>query len=145
MKFYQLVLYFIITVLFLSSIGVWLPYGIDYFFGDSIKQETSDAFAGNLMTYYLAIFTVGIIDRLLSIIDNPNYNFKKTEFLLLVTVSIVCLFLTIMAFKNIFHKKFDVATNYAFYGTILSVFIWWLSKWDSITDSPANILGGPIR
>lgn len=97
------------------------------------------------MTYYLALFTVGMIDRILTIIDNPNYNLKKTEFLWLVIASIICLILTFFSFKNTFHKNYDRANVYAWIGTFLSYFIWWLSKWDTIETAPSGILGGPIE
>ncbi len=144
MKPHQIILYFVITIVIISSIGVWLPFAIDYFAG-TITPETKNALPGNLMTYYLALFTVSAIDRTLVIIDNTNYNYRKTEFLISIIVSLIFIGITFMAFKNIFHKDFATANVYAVIGTILSFVIWWISKWNTIETNATNILGGEIK
>jgi hypothetical protein len=145
MKVHQMILYFFLTVVLLSSIGVWLPYAIDLFVSNDVSAETAKAFSGNLMTYYIAIFIVGVIDRILSILSNPNYSFKKTEFLFLVAGSMACIVITFFAFKNIFHKEYERANIYAWIGTVMSFIIWWISKADSIEKFQPNILGDPIN
>lgn len=41
MKIINKILYFILTVVALGSMGVWLPFAIDYFKGYSLNKETT--------------------------------------------------------------------------------------------------------
>lgn len=143
MKAKDIVLYFVLTMIIVSSIGVWLPFAIDFFAG-SFKDETARSFPGNLLTYYLGIFTIATIDRMLRIFELDNYSHKKSEFLVLAFVILTVGFLTFMVFKNIHHNDYGAAWVWCIAPTVIAYIMWWISKWHTIESNPTNALGGNI-
>ena len=144
MRVFNKILYFVITVIVLSSMGVWLPFALDYFKGDSISIETKQALAGNILTYYLSLFFIAVIDRILHISKDERYKHKITEILIMSLVILVCISLTYISFRSVAHKLYDKAAYYACIATAVSYIIWWIANWKNDNVDPYSSLGGKI-
>jgi len=139
------ILYFILAVMIISSVGIWIPLAIDYFPDSKISEDTLNVLPSNILTYYLSILFIGLIDRILYLIRNREYKHIITEILILGLITAFVIFITYLSFKNIASKDFYYATIYAFIGAATSYIIWWLANFNDKKVDPINALGGEIN
>jgi hypothetical protein len=138
------VLYFLIAVILLGGIGVWLPFAIDYFPKNIISEESMKTLPGNLLTYYLSIFSVSLVDRIRYMLKDDRYRYKEFELLLSILVSAGCIYLTYYSFSFIYQKKYCEAIEYCKYATYLSFIVWWIANIKQPKTNSTQILGGTI-
>ncbi|MCY7357201.1 MAG: hypothetical protein LH609_06965 [Rudanella sp.] len=143
MKLINLLLYFIFTIVFLGNIGTLLPLAIDYFPENTLSEEAYKTFPGNLLTYYLSIFFVSLVDRIIHIIKKEDYKYKITEVLIFGLIVLVCLWLIYMAFSKIHQKQYDSALWYCLFAIILSYIVWWIANYKDEKMNPNNAIPKP--
>lgn len=139
------ILYFILTIVAFSAMGVWIPIAIDYFKGDTLGKETWEILPGNILTYYLSIVSVAIVDRIIYIVKDERYRHKITEVLIIAFVIILYIILTYLSFRFVYHKEFNKATNCALIATLFAYGMWWIANWKEQKVDPFNPLGGPLQ
>jgi len=144
MKIVNKILYFILTVFALGSMGAWMPFAIDFFKGNELHKETWEIFPGNILTYYLSLFFVAILDRIIYIVKDERYKHKITELLVIAFVALICVALTYLSFRSIALKEFQCATKFALIATSLAYLMWWLANWKDKKVDPYDSLGGEI-
>lgn len=142
MKIVNQILYFVFTIVILSTIGVWLPLSIDYFPANKVSAKSLESLPGNLLTYYLSIFFVALVDRVLFLVRDNAYKHKITEILLAGVVAFICLTLTYFAFSKIYQKDYESAVHYCLYATVLSFVLWWIANYKDSKADPYSTLGG---
>ena len=141
-KYINLFLYFIIAVVFIGSIGVWLPLIIDH---ASNNPTDKLSLYQNLSTYYMAIFVAGCIDLILLSIQkiqeatNPVGAILFLILLLFISVgSIVLISFLIHDGNEEWAKRVSVV------GVIAAYVMWFWSNIDSSVNS-LSPLGGEIK
>jgi uncharacterized protein YacL len=144
MKIINKILYFILTVVALGSMGVWLPLAIDYFKSYSLNKETLKILPGNILTYCVSLFFIAILDRIIHIIKDESCKHKITELLVMGFVIILCAILTYFSFRSINFEEFDKATKYALIATFLAYIVWWIANWKDEKVDPFDSLGGKL-
>jgi len=146
---YNLVLYFLITVVFFGSIGVWLPMLIDWFNNNPkdasvkiITDETYHSTPNNIITYFLSVFSIALIDRILYIIDKKDYKHRKTEIFASLIIVVAVAFFVLKSFKLIKANDIENAIQFSIYGALISYAIWWIANFNDTKSDPSNSLGG---
>ena len=138
-KWVNLILYFIVAVLIIGSIGVWLPLILD---GRPIDKLN---LYQNISTYYIAIFVAGCIDLILLSIqkvkdsNNPVGSVLFLILLLFLSVgSIVLVSFLIHNGNEIWAKRISI------FGLFAAYIMWFWSNIDGSINS-LNPLGGEIK
>lgn len=145
-KFFRFTLYFLITIVGLSSIGVWIPFLNDKANFDSITKETWNGLPLNLITYSIAIVMVAFIDRLLHLLKNTNrYTRKEMEFLCLIILLGVGTWLIYQVFVDKKFNRVEDAISYSIYFTILSWIFWIYVKVKTPAYDNYSTLGGTLN
>jgi uncharacterized BrkB/YihY/UPF0761 family membrane protein len=144
---YNLILYFLIAVLGFGSIGVWLPMFIDWFAHNSndattFSETTNKSTPGNIITYFLSIFLVSLIDRILYIVDKENYKHRKTEIFISLLVIVAVTYFVLKSFKYLRMNDLESANIYALVGAGISFVIWWIANYQDKKTDPYDALGG---
>ncbi len=145
-NFLRFMLYFIITIVGLSSIGVWIPLLNDKATVDSITESTWSGLPLNLITYSIAIVMVSFIDRLLHLFKNSNkYYRNEMEFLCLIVLLAIGSWLVYEALVDLKFKRVQDAISYSIYFTILSWFFWIYVKVKTPMYNNYSTLGGQFN
>jgi uncharacterized BrkB/YihY/UPF0761 family membrane protein len=144
---YNLILYFLIAVVGFGSIGVWLPMFIDWFANTSddsttFSETTNKSTPGNIITYFLSIFLVSLIDRILYVIDKENYKHRKTEIFISLLVIVAVIYFVLKSFKYLRMNDLESANTYALLGASVSFVIWWIANYQDKKTDPYSALGG---
>ena len=137
-------LYFLLAVVFLGSMGIWLPLAIDYFPSNKLSKNIIASIPNNLLTYYLSVFFISLIDRIRYMINDQRYKHKETEILISAIVVIICIYLTYCSFSLNYQKKYDEATQYGIYATCLSLIVWWIANAKQPKTNQIDSLGGNV-
>lgn len=132
------ILYFIIAIFLIGSIGIWLP-----FLFDVVSNKETNLFSvfQNITTYYIAIIVVSLTDITLNIIRNSKAYNKIGQILFMILISIIiiiyfgvnCYFLW---------KQNSIVNYFVIIGVVLSYLLWWISKQNSKSFKPESALGG---
>lgn len=129
------ILYFILAIVILASIGVTVPLILD------CKNNSPDIFKNlnqNLITYYIAIFVTSSLDIIIKLFDASEKPQKKPIFLGITIVNIILLggssFL--IAYNN------NKISYLVITGVVLSYIIWWLCNYDNENLKAENTFGG---
>jgi len=141
MRFLTITLYFILVIVFLSSIGVSLPYIFDSINGspDIIKNLNQ-----NIITYIVAILVSSSLDFVLKLIDR-KVSYRKVGILTITILNFAVLIsVSIILYKNSNNQVKEISTL-AIVGIILAYVMWWIANYRNstfdITDSTST-LGG---
>ena len=146
MRIINKILYFILTVIVLGSTGVTIPVAIDYFQHSDITNQSLVVLPYSLLTYYLSLFFIAIVDRILIITKDTTYTHKITEILIIGIVTLLIIgLLTFFSFKSLMQNNYSSATFYASLGTITAFVIWWIANYKDTKVDPFNSLGGEIN
>lgn len=124
-----LVLYFFLTIVAFSSLGVWLPLVFDHYDLGYISDESCKVISSNLITYSIVIFVTSLVDRVIQLFEKGNYTNNTIEFLVLILT--VCGGGVYLTYKSIWFLNFGIVFNsiqYALYFTFLSWFLWFYVK-----------------
>lgn len=144
-KFLNKILYFLIVVVFLQSIGVIIPIAVDFFKHEGFSGLSTSIVSYNILTYSASIFLASLVKRVLVFVDDEKYIHKKLEILILIIVSIMQSGLIFYAYYNIYYKDYDAAIFYSLIIMVLAWVMWWIaSQKDTITD-PYSAIGGKFE
>lgn len=139
---FEQIFYFIIAIMVFNSIGVWLPAAIDYYNSTTVSKAVYESTPLNLMTYFLGLITVGIIDRIKKLFKMTNHPFKSIEFygwiIFVVIITIVVFFLM----KNVKDKNTSKAIDCSIIGLFAAYIVWWISYYMPPSSDPYSSLGG---
>jgi len=141
----EFVTYFVITVIILSSLGVWLPFANDKAQLDKISDKTWTDLPWNLITYSIAIVMVSFVDRLRYLFKITN-KFKRNEreFLFLLFVLIIGGFLVYNSLVDSKFNRHQDSISKAIYFTILAWIVWIYVKLRNPSYDNYSTLGGEI-
>jgi hypothetical protein len=131
-------LYFVIAIVLIGSIGVWIPQ--IFYLIDEKPLEFKILFQ-NLTTYYIAIIVVSCTDLALQIIKSLRLTNKIGKILLLTLVGIISVILFTINCYALWKNK-PSAVYFIIIGVIVAYTLWWISKRDSDTFNPEDALGG---
>ncbi|SKB62730.1 hypothetical protein SAMN05660226_02329 [Parapedobacter luteus] len=138
-------MHFLITVVFLSSLGVWLPFAIDKAKVDSIAYETWIDLPTNLITYGVAIMMVSYVDRLLFLINNTTkYKRNGIEFLILLIIIIATGFLIFIAYVDLKFGRILSAIKATSLFTLIALATWIYVKAKNPRAGNFSSIGGPM-
>jgi|JI10StandDraft_1071094.scaffolds.fasta_scaffold1092141_2 hypothetical protein len=143
---YNLILYFFIAIVGFGSIGVWLPMLLDWFMHNSepqvLTKATKEGTPNNIVTYFLSIFLVSLIDRILNVIDKEDYKHRKTEIIISIIILVAVAYCVLKSYKLVRMNDFDSANSYALIGAGISYLIWWIANYQDKKTDPYVTLGG---
>jgi len=142
----EFIIYFLITIIILSSLGVWLPFANDKAQLDKISDKTWDDLPWNLITYSIAIVMVSFIDRLRYLFKITN-KFKRNEreFLFLLIVLIVGGYLIYTSLVDSKFKRLQDSISAAMSFTILAWIVWIYVRLKNPSYDNYSTLGGEIE
>lgn len=139
------IMYFVITIIFLSSVGVWLPIMLDDYNLDHISNETYSAIAGNILTYSLSIFLVAIIDRILLLISKTSkYHNNIIEFFVTLILLILTSILVYHTLKDLRKMRYVAAIKFSFSVAIITWIYWLFVKFGSNKEDNFSSIGGSM-
>ena len=145
MRFITITLYFIFAIVFLSSIGVSLPYIFDSIneSPDIIKNLNQ-----NLITYIIAILVSASLDYVLQLIDK-NVAYKKVGILTIIIVNTIALItISIVLYKNS-NNQLTELSGLAILGIIIAYIMWWIANYKNsnfdISDASSTLGGNPEK
>lgn len=136
-------LYFFIAVVIVNSVGLWLPFVLDWFSGSS-SRVTYEALPNNAMTYFGGIAAVSIYDRLRKVMNMESHLSKNLElsFWVLAFGGIATLIFRVL--KCAKEKLTQEAISLAIVGILVSYAIWWVANYKNVPSDPLNALGGKV-
>ncbi|HWZ23181.1 MAG TPA: hypothetical protein VNW06_11035 [Cytophagaceae bacterium] len=136
MRILTAILYFLLAIVLLASLGVLLSY---LFEGATHSAIT---LYQNIIIYYIAIFSSAALDMFLKITDNVEDPARKTKILSLILLCIIVLggsgyLLYLNLCSNCGH-----ILEWLIGGVTVSYIMWWLTHYDDDAFSPTSTLGG---
>ena len=141
MRFITITLYFLFAIVFLSSIGVSLPYIFDSINKnpDIIKNLNQ-----NLITYIIAILVSASLDYVLQLIDK-QVPYKKVGILVIIIVNTLALItVSIVLYKNS-NNLLSEFSSLALIGVFVAYIMWWIANYKNSNFDIMNVdspLGG---
>lgn len=141
MRFITITLYFIFAIVFLSSIGVTLPYIFDNINGN---PDITKNLNQNLITYIVAILVSASLDFVLKLIDQ-EVSYKKVGILVITIINTGALIaVSIVLYKNS-NNQLSELSILAIGGIVLAYIMWWVANYKNanfdIKDA-SSTLGG---
>lgn len=133
--------YFFLAIVVFNSIGIWFPLLIDYYNSTSLTQSTFAATPYNLMTYFMGLASVALIDRIKRLMRAKEYPAKFLEFLFWVFIGLVFLGFVFFVMKYIKDKQVSEAIHLSLYGTLGAYILWWFAYYQPVKNSPYGALG----
>jgi hypothetical protein len=132
------ILYFIIAIFLIGSIGIWLPFVFDII---SKREINFISLLQNITTYYIAIIVVSLTDITLNIIRSTKLSNKIGRILTMILFSII---ITIYFGFNCYFlwNRKGFVDYFVILGVLLSYILWWVSKQSSKNFKPESALGG---
>ncbi|SIT81974.1 hypothetical protein [Pontibacter indicus] len=136
-------LYFAITIMLLSSLGVWLPFAFDKAQYDCIQESTWNGLPWNLITYSIALVMVAFIDRIRYLFKTNNeFNKNELEFFIILVIIILAAFLIYKSLVDSKFSRLDQSIIYAWAFTALSWIVWLYVKHKNPSYDNYSTLGG---
>lgn len=141
----EFIAYFLITIIILSSLGVWLPFANDKAQLDNISDKTWNDLPWNLITYSIAIVMVSFIDRLRYLFKITN-KFKRNEreFLFLLIVLLIGGYLIYTSLVDSKFNRLQDSITAAISFTILAWIVWIYVRLRNPSYDNYSTLGGEI-
>ncbi|GEM_PF-2498281 len=145
LNFLEHVLYFFITVLFLSSLGVWLPFLIDKSTFDTVQDRTWNDLPTNLITYSVAIMMASYVERFLYLIKNTTKNNTNgIEFLILIAALIFSSCFIYISYVDIKFGRVESAIKMTSIFTCISLATWIYVRARNTRYDSFSALGGDL-
>ena len=141
MKLSEQIVYFLLAIVLFNSIGIWFPLIVDYYSSTSVTSATFNATPYNLMTYFMGLASVALVDRIKRLMRTKDYPAKFLEFLLWVFVGLIFLGFVFFVMKYIKDKQVSEAIHLSLYGTLLAYVLWWFAYYQPVKDSSYGALG----
>lgn len=138
-----LLLYFLLTIVAFSSLGVTLPLVLDHYDLGFISEESCKMISSNLITYSVVIFATSLVDRVIQLFKKGTFHSKALEFLILLILVVGGAFY--LAYNSMWFMKFDAISNsieYAIYFTLLTWALWFYVKTRDSGYNNYSSLGG---
>lgn len=144
---YNLIVYFLLTIVGCGSLGVWFPMLLDWFAHDPknpniLSDATNKGMPNNIITYFLSIFLVSLIDRILYVIDKEDYKHRKTEIFISIVIFIAVAYFVLNSFRFLRMNDLASANKYALIGAAISFIVWWIANYQDTKTDPYSALGG---
>jgi hypothetical protein len=140
-----LLLYFVVAILFLSSIGIWLPVAIDSYNQGHVSIETMSSLSGNILTYSLSIFLIAAIDRILHLFfKTSSYSNNSIEFLFIIILVFATGYVVFSSLRALKNAQIDDAIDYAKYVTFIAWGVWIYVKLQGSRANNFSSIGGVL-
>lgn len=138
MRTWTVILYFIIAIVLLASIGVSMPYIFDMTANDvnAIKNLNQ-----NLVTYFIAILVSASLDLLLRLIDE-NVSYKKPAIMGIGLLNLLVFAMTAYILYCNSHGTIKGISTLAICGVIISYIMWWITNIKNPSFNVSSTLGG---
>ena len=131
-------LYFIIAILIIGSIGTWLP---QVFYLIDEKPLELKSLSQTLTAYYIAIIVVSCTDLVVKIIKSTRIKNKIGKILLVTLIGMIALlFFAINCF--VLWKYNTEVIYFIIIGIIAAYILWWIANWNSVNLNAEDTLGG---
>lgn len=140
MRFITITLYFLFAIVFLSSIGVSLPYIFDRI---NENPDITKNLNQNLITYIIAILVSASLDYVLQLIDK-QVPYKKAGILSIIIINTVALITgSIVLYKNS-NNQLSELSSLTLLGVIVAYIIWWVANYrnSNFDINASSTLGG---
>lgn len=134
--------YFLLAIFFFNSIGVWFPIAIDYYNCSAITGETYKATPYNLLTYFLGMVSVAIIDRFRKVLIMNNHPSKFLELLFWIAFGLGMLVCGVLIMKSVKDTDVPQAIKYGIAGSLITYIVWWLTYLQPYKSDAYSTLGG---
>jgi hypothetical protein len=136
--------YFFIAVVFMGSIGIWLPIGIEALVD---KKVTFHNIPQNVTTYFISILFAGCIDYFLSKLRDLSIGGIATVFLNLIVLIIASISLVIGAVIFSVFKQEWWSLVLGISGVAIAYRIWWIANINNPNFFPdaINSVGGDVN
>jgi hypothetical protein len=128
------ILYFILAIVVLASLGVTIPFFQDIISNDSNAIQNLN---NNLTTYYVAIFVTSSLDIIIKLFDDSD-NRRKPFFLFITFFNIVVLGIS----GSLLVNKSTEISKLVIIGVILSYIMWWGSNFNNPNLKASSSFGG---
>jgi cytochrome c biogenesis factor len=138
-NFFNLILYFILAVVFFGGSGVWMPFVLDKI---SQKDFEIGYIYQNLSTYFIAIIAAGCIDLILITMNSSKLKNKIGIILAILILLFGSLVFVGLDFYWILNNETEKSTLAIIAGIFVAFLLWWISNWKSKHINPFNALGG---
>ena len=137
--------YFIVAVVIINSVGLWLPYVLDWFNRGAFSATNREALPSSLVTYFGGIAAVAMFDRMRAVFKMEQHLSKTLEFSIWVIVVLSFFGLILYVLKQAKECQTGAALDLASVGVVLSYAIWWIANYKSLASSPLSALGGDVQ
>ena len=144
MRFFTIILYFIFAIVFLSAIGVIVPYLID---NSNEEINTINNLNQNLITYGIAILVSASLDYILQLIDK-TVSYKKAVMLLVIIGNVGILIIYSFILIKINQKPTNEISNFIIFGIFIAFVMWWIANYKNSNfdvDNDATLGGNPNK
>lgn len=140
-KFINTLLYFIIAIFFIGTIGIWLPPILDH-----VNGGVFDKFdlLQNCATYFITIIVAGCLELIISIINNSKMVNKLGYIFLIIFLIIISIATIVVISFTIHYKNYDVSKWIVIIGMPVSWLLWWISNMKRKDMNPIDALGGQV-
>ena len=137
--------YFIVAVVIINSVGLWLPYVLDWFNRGAFSATNREALPSNIVTYFGGIAAVGMFDRMRAVFKMERHPSKTLEFSVWVIIVLSFLGLILYILKQAKEPKDGNALEIAAVSIILSYVVWWIANYKPLASNPLSPLGGDLN
>ncbi|MDN3548923.1 hypothetical protein [Mucilaginibacter aquaedulcis] len=136
--------YFCVAVIFMGSIGIWLPIGIEALID---KKVTFHNVPPNITTYFMSILFAGCIDYFLSKLRDLNVSGIATVFMNLIVLILVSFLLVIGAVIFSVFKQDLWSFALGVVGVIIAYRVWWIANINNpnFFPNPIGAVGGDLN
>lgn len=140
MRFFTITLYFIFAIVFLSSIGVIVPYLID---SSNNNTNAINNLNQNLITYGIAILVSASLDYVLQLIDKST-TYKKAVLLLVIIGNVGILIIYSFILIQINQTPANEVSRFIIFGIFIAYAMWWIANYKNSNFDITNTatLGG---
>jgi hypothetical protein len=123
------ILYFIIVVLVIGSIGAWISLAIEKLFSNEISEQAIKSLPGNILTYAVGIFATAVVDRVIHLFKQTGkYSSNELEFMILLGFVLIAIWIVYLTLYHIINSPTETALSFTWYIGILAAVAWFYTK-----------------
>lgn len=144
MRLFTISLYFIFAIVFLSAIGVIIPYLID---NSNNDVNTINNLNQNLITYGIAILVSASLDYVLQLIDK-SASYKKAVLLLVIIGNVGILIIYSFILIQINQTPVNETSKFIIFGIFIAYAMWWIANYKNSNfdiNNTATLGGDPNK
>lgn len=125
--------YFWLAIIFIGTVGVWLPIILSAALGEDIAIEEIPI---NLTTFYIAIYFAGCVDSIFKNIDLLENKYElKTRLFTIVSLILFSIILIVSTIWLKIKSHFALPLILSIIGSIIGLRLWWQNNKDNPTFS----------